>query len=136
MLSATVAQKPTMPVSDGIKKRRNSALVRNLLGALSTGPRPPAFPVIHHNRRSPMPSMKGAPMPSRNLMVSMPRHMTAMLSAQKAKKQIQAPPGEAAAPGQKIFSMEKMASPPIQVCMPNHPQATRSEEHTSELQSP
>src|ERR1035438_3241006 len=44
MLSATVAQKPTMPVSDGIKKRRNSALVRNLLGALSTGPRPPALP--------------------------------------------------------------------------------------------
>src|ERR1019366_3548796 len=97
MLSATVAQKPTMPVSDGIKKRRNSALVRNLLGALSTGPRPPALPVIHHNRSRPMPSMKGAPMPSRNLMVSIPRQITAMLSVQKAKKQIQAPPGEGGA---------------------------------------
>jgi len=87
MLSATVAQKPTMPVSEGMKKRRNSAVLWNLLGALSTGPRPPALPVIHHRRRSPIPSMKGAPMPSRNLMVSMPRQMTAMFSAQKAKKQ-------------------------------------------------
>ena len=38
MFSATVAQKPTMPVSDGMKKRKNSAVVWNLLGALSTGP--------------------------------------------------------------------------------------------------
>src|ERR1035438_4000049 len=47
-----------------MKKRRNSALEWNLLGALSTGPRPPALPVIHHRSRRPMPSMKGAPMPS------------------------------------------------------------------------
>src|ERR1035437_7879285 len=124
MLSATVAQKPTMPVSDGIKKRRNSAVVGNLLGARSTGPSPPALPVIHHKSRRPMPSMNGAPMPSRNLMVSMPRQMTAMLSPQKAKKQIHAQPGELAAAGQRILSREKMACPPIQVWMPNHPQAT------------
>ena len=34
MLSATVAQNPTMPVSDGTKKRKNSPVVWNLLGAL------------------------------------------------------------------------------------------------------
>src|ERR1017187_10018125 len=32
MFSATVAQKPTMPVSAGTKKRRNAALSRNRLG--------------------------------------------------------------------------------------------------------
>src|SRR5579864_583500 len=88
MLSATVAQNPTMPVSEGMKKRTNSPEVWNLLGALSTGPNPPASEVIHHSISSPTPSMKGAAMPSKILMVSMPRQTTNMFSAQKAKKQI------------------------------------------------
>jgi hypothetical protein len=50
--------------------------------------------------------MKGAPMPSRNLMVSMPRQITTMFNAQNAKKHSHAPPGKCAAPGQKILSME------------------------------
>jgi len=105
MLSATVAQNPTMPVSDGMKCLKNSPVDVNLLGSLSTGPKPPALPVIHHNSSSPTPSITGAPMPSRNLMVSMPRQITAMLSAQKAKKQTQDTPGAAAA-GHRIRSME------------------------------
>src|SRR5258705_3323946 len=91
MLRATVAQKPTMPVSDGMKKRRNSALPWNLLGALRTGPKPPASEVIHHNISRPTESMNGAATPSRILMVSMPRQTTSMLSAQKKKKQAHIP---------------------------------------------
>ena len=107
MFNATVAQKPTMPVSEGMKKRKNSPAGVKLARACSApGPRPPACRVIHHKSSSPIPSMKGAPMPSRNLMVSMPRQITAMFSAQKAKKQIHTPPGRCAAPGQKILSME------------------------------
>ena len=101
-----MAQKPTMPVSDGMKNFRNAAVDVNLLGALRTGPRPPALPVIQKSSRRPTQSMKGAPIPSRNLMVSMPRQMTAMLTSQKAKKQTQMPPGQSPAAGQRIFSME------------------------------
>jgi hypothetical protein len=115
MLSATVAQNPTMPVSDGMKNLTNSALEWNLLGALSTGPRPPALPVIHQSSSRPIASIKGAPMPSRILIVSMPRQITAILSSQKAKKQIHWPPAACAAPGHRILSMEKMAWPPIQL---------------------
>ena len=86
MFSATVAQKPTMPVSDGMKKRTNSAVVWNLLGVFSTGPSPPALPVIHSSSNSPMPSRNGAPTPSRNLMVSMPRHTTHMFSAPECEE--------------------------------------------------
>ena len=102
----------------------NSAVLWNLLGVLSTGPKPPALPVIHHSNNRPTPSMNGAPTPSRKRMVSMPRQMTNMFSAQKAKKQIQMPPLKSFAAGQRICNMEKMAWPPIHVWMPNHPQAT------------
>src|ERR1700677_4563799 len=106
MLSATVAQNPTMPVSDGTKNRMNSAVLWNLLGELSTGPKPPALPGIHQSSSSPMPSMNGAPMPCRNRMVSMPFQITAMFSAQNAKKQTQMPLENCAAAGQTIFNME------------------------------
>jgi len=115
MFSATVAQKPTIPVSEGMKKRTNSPVVLNLLGLLNTGPSPPALRVIHQSSKSPIPSMKGAPMPSRNLIVSMPRQITAMLSSQNAKKQNQIPPAKLAAAGQSTSSMEKIAWPPIQL---------------------
>src|SRR5258707_9523835 len=76
-----------MPVSDGMKNRTNSAVSWNLLGALRTGPKPPASEVIHHNISRPTESMNGAATPSRILMVSMPRQTTSMLSPQKKKKQ-------------------------------------------------
>src|SRR6516164_5869009 len=46
IFSATVAQNPTIPVSAGMKKRTNSAVLWNLLGVRSTGPNPPALRVI------------------------------------------------------------------------------------------
>ena len=60
MFKATVAQKPTIPVNDGMKKCMKSVVELNLLGALSTGPRPPALPVIHQSSSKPTPSMNGA----------------------------------------------------------------------------
>src|SRR5258708_27820766 len=102
MLSATVAQNPTMPVSDGIKKRTNSAESRNLLGALRTGPKPPARDVIHHSISSPTESMNGAATPSRILIVSMPRQTTNMFSVQKEKKQIHIPVDDPLAAGTRI----------------------------------
>src|SRR6516225_5693982 len=99
MFSATVAQKATIPVNDGMKKRKNSQPVLNLLGALNTGPSPPALRVIHHSSSSPTPSMNGAPTPSRNLMVSIPRQITAMFSSQKARKQTHGTAALLRAPG-------------------------------------
>src|SRR5580658_473024 len=115
MLRATVDQNPTIPVSDGMKKRRNSALVWNFDGALKTGPSPPALLVIHQSSRIPTASMSGAATPSSRRMVLIPRQMTNMLSSQKEKKQIQMVSGCAAAPGHTTRSIEEMAWPPIHV---------------------
>ena len=68
--------------------------------------------------------MKGAPIPSRNLMVSMPRQITTMFSAQKHTKQTAEPAAKARQAGHRMRSIALMAWPPIQVWMPNHPQAT------------
>src|SRR5881227_2953967 len=106
MFSATVAQKPTIPVNDGMKKRKNSALVWNLLGVFSTGPRPPALPVTQKKSSKPTASRNGAPTPSSQRMVSMPFHTTHMLINQKKKKQIQMPAGMSAAAGHMILSIE------------------------------
>src|SRR2546426_8046952 len=104
MLRATVAQKPTMPVSDGIKNRTDSEVLWNLLGALRTGPKPPASVVIHHSISRPTESMNGAATPSRILMVSMPRQTTSMLSPQKKKKQAHIPAEDPLAAGHSIWS--------------------------------
>src|SRR5947209_12580199 len=69
------------------------------------GPKPPALLRAQRRRTRPMRSKKGAEMPCRKRMVSMPRRMTKTLRSQKSTKQ------------------------------PAGPEWTRSEEHTSELQS-
>src|SRR5215468_7899488 len=89
MFSATVAQKPTIAVKEGTKNTKNSDGVWKRLGALRTGPKPPARRVIHQSSRTPTLSMNGAPMPSRNFMVSMPFHTTTMFNSQNEKKHTQ-----------------------------------------------
>src|SRR5436309_103102 len=98
-----------------MKKCTNSLVVENLLGALSTGPRPPARLVIHQSSSSPTPSMKGAAIPSKNLIISIPRQITYIFSAQNAKKQTQTPIGDDPAAGHRIRSIAKIAWPPIHV---------------------
>src|ERR1700688_3358677 len=95
MFRATVAQKPTIPVKDGMKNFKNGAVEWNLLGVLSTGPRPPAWLVTHHSNSKPTPSMKGAAIPSRNLIASIPPQMTKIFRAQNAKKHAKAAPSDA-----------------------------------------
>src|SRR3954452_17172071 len=115
MFNATVDQNPTIPVSDGAKNRKNSPPVWNLLGELSTGPKPPALLVIQKSNSRPTPSIKGAPTPSSTRIVSIPRHTTAMLSSQNAKKQTKIVAGFAAVSGQTTCSMDAIACPPIHV---------------------
>ena len=87
-----------------MKMRTNSAVVRALDGVCSTGPNPPALRVIHQSSSTPTASMNGAPIPCRNLMVSMPRQITNIFSAQNAKKQIHS--ATAGVAGRMIFSIE------------------------------
>ncbi len=47
-----------------------------------------------------------------------------MFQSQKAKNAIQTAPGTRSQPGNAVRSMVWIAWPPIQVWMPNHPQAT------------
>src|SRR5580658_10402251 len=106
MLSATVDQNPTIPVSDGMKKRKNSALSRNFAGALKTGPSPPALLVIHQSSRMPTANISGAATPSSRRIVLIPLQITNILRSQKEKKQIQTVSGWAAEPGQTTRNME------------------------------
>src|SRR3569832_1494773 len=115
MFSATVAQKPTMPVSDGMKKRTNSAVVLNLLGEARTGPKPPALLTVNHNSASPTISRNGAPTPSRMRMVSIPFQTTDMFISQNPKKQIQIPAPDCATEGHTILAIDQIACPPIHV---------------------
>jgi hypothetical protein len=54
----------------------------------------------------------------------MPRQITAMFSSQKNTKQTADPAAKRPQAGHKMRSMALMACPPIQVWMPNQPQAT------------
>ena len=52
MLSESVAQKPTMPVSAGKKKFQKSPEVAKREGCASIGPRPSAASTAHHSKAS------------------------------------------------------------------------------------
>src|SRR5258708_13062854 len=86
MLSDTVAQKPTTPVSDGTKKRKNSPKLWNLEGVASMGPKPPALLRAQSSSAKPISNKKGAEMPCKKRMVSMPRKITATFSSQNVAK--------------------------------------------------
>src|SRR5437899_12220222 len=86
MFSETVAQNPTTPVSEGTKKRKNSPKVWNFEGVASMGPKPPAFFRAQSNKANPMSKRKGAEMPWRKRMVSMPRTITSTFRSQKKAK--------------------------------------------------
>src|SRR5215470_3265161 len=115
MLRETVAQKPTTPVSEGMKKRKNSAKDPNLEGVESIGPKPPALFPAQMRRARPISKRNGAETPCRKRMVSMPRRMTATLSSQKKTKQAEGPKAKCCQAGTRATSIVLMASPPIQV---------------------
>src|SRR5207245_9481674 len=91
MFNETVAQKPTTPVSEGMKKRKNSLKLWNFDGVASMGPKPPALLRAQRRRASPMRSRNGAEMPCKKRMVSLPRRSTRTLSNNKKTKQMARP---------------------------------------------
>src|SRR5207244_13630537 len=68
----------------------------------------------------------GAERPCKKRMVSIPRRITRTLRNQKKTKQMAGPDEKRAQEGASATIMALMASPPIQVWMPNQPQATRA----------
>src|SRR5271154_5974893 len=86
MFRATVAQKPTTPVSDGTKNRKNSPKLWNFEGVASMGPNPPALLRAQSSRASPINRRNGAVTPCRNRIVLIPRRITRTFSSQKNKK--------------------------------------------------
>src|SRR3984957_1334448 len=115
MFSETVAQKPTVPLSAGIKNFRKSEKVTKRDGAESMGPNPPAALYAQPNSRSPTPNNIGALMPCRNLMYSIPLRITSRLMSQNAMKQMEVLCATCPQLGASVVISVLMASPPIQV---------------------
>src|SRR5579863_3393359 len=115
MLSETVAQKPTTPVNEGTKNRKNSPKLPNFEGVASIGPKPPALAPAQRSKASPITSNRGAETPCKNRIVSMPRRITATFSSQKKMKQTACPPPKWAHDGTSATIIALIASPPIQV---------------------
>jgi len=86
-----------MPVKDGMKNFKNSAVDLNLLGVLRTGPKPPAWLVTHHKSSSPTASMKGA------------EALTPVLERDAAHLSEVQPAGVAAALGGLVGDVDKQA---------------------------
>src|SRR5215470_14265999 len=126
MFSDTVDQKPTVPFKAGTRNFKNSPVLLNCEGEESMGPKPPALFQAHTSSNSPTPSKIGALKPCKNRMYSMPLRITSRLIAQKIMKQIAVPYGLLRHEGHTVPRRVLMASPPIQLWIPNHPQATRA----------
>src|SRR5688572_20123722 len=112
MFRASVAQNPTMAVSDGTKKAMNSAVDLKRLGRARIGPSPPARDIAQASSASPEASRKGAAHASRNLMDSLPRTTTYMFHSQNTANAIHTPPGTCAQPGQAVVNIVWIAWPP------------------------
>src|SRR5258707_14568153 len=109
MLSDTVAQKPTTPVSDGTKKRKNSPKLWNLEGVVSMGPKPPALLCAQSSSAKPISNKKGAETPCKKRMVSMPRKINATFSRQNVAQHNAGPYAKCAHLGVSATSMAFMA---------------------------
>jgi hypothetical protein len=136
MFSESVAQYPIIAVSDGQNTFMNSPWVANFDGCDRIGPNPPALTYAHHKSAKPTTMRNGAAHDSRPLIDSVPCQMKCRLISQKRMKARNSPVpmptndgmtfGIVATPGQRTFVSSKIALPPIQVWMPNHPQATNA----------
>src|SRR5258705_9506159 len=126
MFRETVAQNPTVAFRAGTRNLRKSSKLLNREGDESIGPKPPAVRYAHPNSRRPTASRIGALMPCRKRMYSIPLRTTARLMSQKVRKQIAVLYGRRPQPGASVEINVLIASPPIHVWMPNHPQATNA----------
>src|SRR6202167_6526688 len=99
MLSASVAQYPTIAVSEGKKTARNAPVEWNWLGVESMEPKLPALMRTQMSSAVAITNMKGAPKACRWRMDSTPRHTTTMFSNQKPRKQAHKTPSTEPADG-------------------------------------
>ena len=141
MFSESVDQNAIMPISAG-GKRTNQKLPPQptLPGSLRIGPKPPAFVTIQASRPNATTSTNGAAQFSKRRTAFIPRTMIRMLIAQKMAKlshRVQCWPAtipELAQPEPKSLpASRKSAPPPIQVWIPNQPQATPARSRAATL---
>lgn len=131
MLSDSVDQKPIMPMSDGKNTGQKSAPQPSSEGWSSSAPNPSALTAIQASRTNAPTRTKGAAQFSKWRRKSMPRWMIAICAAQKSRKHSHSGQGLPAiraafsqCPPVSSEPRAKMPLPPIQVWMPNQPQAT------------
>src|SRR6201985_2556404 len=112
MFKESVAQYPTIAVSDGKKNRRKSPVVWKRLGAESIGPNPPALCNIQKSKINDMTNIKGAEKLCRNRIDSTPRQTTYILSSQNPRKLAQSTEGACAVAGHSTAIIAAIACPP------------------------
>src|SRR5215218_705665 len=127
MLRESVIQYPTLTASEGQKSTQNGAWPACSSADFSkTLPTPPPATNPQMSRATPPPRRSGAAKDSKYLTPSTPVRMIATWTIQKTKKVMKACPGTFAQPLQMAVTRASVARPPIQVCIPNQPQATRA----------
>ena len=134
MFRDKVAQNPTMPVNAGKKNAKKEGLSLNFEGCSRIGPRPLPASMAQNNKANAASGRKTALNTINFLMLSTPRYTTYMFNNQKRKNMIAGPvskPKESGKTCGKVSSegihrrnIWYKAKPPIQVCIPNQPQAT------------
>src|ERR1700761_7524537 len=87
MFRLSVAQYPTIAVNAGKKKRRNSCVLANRLGAARMGPSPCALCSMNASNINDSSAMKGAEKLCRKRIDSTPRQTMYMFNSQNPKKQ-------------------------------------------------
>src|SRR5918993_4027809 len=125
MLRESVIQYPTFAANDGQNSAQKGASPCCSLAEVSNtlAIPPPTEKPQTSKARLPMRS-KGAANDSNTFTPSMPRRMMTSCIAQKTKKVMNECPGTLAHPAQAAVISASRARPPIQVCIPNQPQAT------------
>src|SRR5215218_1676285 len=127
MFRESVIQYPTFAARLGQKRTQNGAWpCCNSADFANTWPTPPPAVKPQMSRAMPPAIRSGAAKDSKYLTPSMPVKMITTCIAQKTKKVMKECPGTLAQPPQKAVTRASVARPPIQVCIPNQPQATRA----------
>src|SRR5918992_5349847 len=127
MFNESVIQYPTFAASAAGNSAQNGACPAcNSADFWNTLPTPPPAVNPQISRATPPASSSGAAKDSKYLTPSTPVRMIATWMTQKTKKVMKACPGTFAQPLQMAVTRASVARPPIQVCIPNQPQATRA----------
>src|ERR1700744_5171056 len=114
MFNESVAQYPTIAVSEGKKKCKKEPVEWNRLGAESIGPQPPALCSIQKSSANDITNINGAEKLCRKRIDSPPRQPTNIFSSQKPRKLAHNTTGMWAVEGQMTAIISAIAWPPNQ----------------------